>query len=285
MYVYVIHHDHSTGGIIALALGVKQWDLTSCITQFIRLCDRAFSPREFNKVAGLQQAATVNHGSKYKTRPFQQILREVFGDEQLYGGRRSSHYVYDTKVAVTATSGTGQRAVVLANYSRQEESEPNYKFEFPHNLYIWEAARATSAAPSFFKPFEKSFTKRVYLDGAIYYNNPVKVANNERKFLWPDVADSPPDLLLSIGTGLNKRKIDEELQMDPNGRSLVRRAKPQSVGTVGRWRDNVKAKSKKIKPFKIFGKYFEVLVRASEGILSSLKFLLILLGQSYRQSP
>src|SRR5271154_6119256 len=38
------------------------------------------------------------------------------------------------------------------------------------------------------------------MDGALYHNNPVRVANIERKLIWPDTKDLPPDLLLSIGT-------------------------------------------------------------------------------------
>lgn len=49
-----------------------------------------------------------------------------------------------------------------------------------------------------------------YLDGALYHNNPVWVAHHERKLIWPDVCNSPPDILLSIGTGKNTLE-DEEL--------------------------------------------------------------------------
>lgn len=37
----------------------------------------------------------------------------------------------------------------------------------------------------------------------MYHNNPVRVAYNESKLLWPDVQDCQPDILLSIGTGHN----------------------------------------------------------------------------------
>lgn len=269
---------YSTGGIIALGLGVKQWSLNHCVTEFIRLCDRAFTPREFDKVAGLTQATTLKHGSKYKTQPLQHALHEVFGEEQLYGGLRKAYCVYDTKVAVTATSGTGQRAVVLANYSRQEENEPNYKFEFPHGLQVWEAASATSAAPSFFKPFE-SPGKQIYLDGAIYYNNPVKVANNERRFLWPDVADADPDIILSVGTGMNGHKIYEELESDLTERQNVRQAKPQSSNRFSRLRTNIIA-NLKAKPFKLVNQYFQVLVSSNRSCSNVLPILLTNLGQS-----
>ncbi len=233
-------------------------------------------------MAGLSQATTLKHGSKYKTQPLQNALREVFDKEQLYGGPRKAHYEYDTKVAVTTTSGTGQRAIVLANYSRQEENEPNYKFEFPHDLQIWEAAGATSAAPPFFKPFE-SHAKQTYLDGAIYYNNPVKVADNERKFLWPDVADASPDIILPIGTGMNKQKIDEELENDSTHRSTVRQAKPKSASRSSRLKENIRTKSANAKLFKVVSNYFQVLVGVMYHFSNVLVILLMDPGQSNRQ--
>lgn len=52
---------------------------------------------------------------------------------------------------------------------------------------------------------------RTYLDGDLYHNNPASVANNERKFLWPDVAENSPDILLSLGTGKFGRQIEEQI--------------------------------------------------------------------------
>lgn len=65
-------------------------------------------------------------------------------------------------------------------------------------------ARATSAAPSYFKAFRSKRNNRGYLDGALYYNNPIWVADLERRLIWPDTELSPPDILLSIGTSCNE---------------------------------------------------------------------------------
>jgi hypothetical protein len=46
-------------------------------------------------------------------------------------------------------------------------------------------------------------SKQVYADGAIYHNNPIQIADQERKLLWPHLADDPPDIILSIGTSYN----------------------------------------------------------------------------------
>ena len=62
-------------------------------------------------------------------------------------------------------------------------------------------ARATSAAPLYFPPFVHKPTEQVYLDGGLWHNNPIKIADSEAKAIWPDTKHAHPDLILSIGTG------------------------------------------------------------------------------------
>lgn len=63
------------------------------------------------------------------------------------------------------------------------------------------SARATSAAPTYYKPFPHEPSKQTYVDGGLWHNNPVVIADSERKLIWPDTAHLPPDILLSIGSG------------------------------------------------------------------------------------
>ena len=84
----------------------------------------------------------------------------------------------------------------------------NYQSIFTNHL---PRARATSAAPSYFKTFRSKRNGRGYLDGALYHNNPVQVADLERRLIWPDRDPLPPDILLSIGTSCNN-SIRQEAQ-------------------------------------------------------------------------
>ena len=77
-------------------------------------------------------------------------------------------------------------------------------------------ARATSAAPYYFKEFVKEETKTMYADGGIHHNCPVWVANVERKLLWPDCSNRDPDVFLSIGTGCS----ESTSKRDPRGHSF-----------------------------------------------------------------
>lgn len=180
------------------------------------MCDQAFTPRELHELGLFTTAVTLQHGSKYKTTPLHRALNSAFGEQYLFGGEQETDTAYMTKVAVTTTSGTGQNPIIITNYGRKDEPQLNYRIEFSLGshlgLKVWEAAAATSAAPSFFKPFKHPQADRSYLDGALYFNNPSKVANNERKLLWPEVADNHPDIMLSIGTGQNLAETEEGMR-------------------------------------------------------------------------
>jgi len=78
---------------------------------------------------------------------------------------------------------------------------------------IWEAARATSAAPSFFKPMtiRKPPPPIKYVDGGLGYNNPAKLALIEAGRIWA----GKNVCLVSIGTGHPSASgIVEESQLE-----------------------------------------------------------------------
>ncbi|KAK3658833.1 hypothetical protein LTR56_001704 [Elasticomyces elasticus] len=221
----------STGGIIALGLGVAGWSVSHCSEKFKRLVGKAFTPRDFHGLPLFRSFAFMHHHSLYKTRPFEEALREAFDkDIQMFNGGQAQD-VFRTKVAVTSSTGTGQSAVVIANYNRTEgdDSEQDYIFERPERLeeelMVWQAARATSAAPKYFKPFQSNVTRKEYWDGALWHNNPVFVANHERKLLWPDTANAHPDIILSIGTGFKANTATEN-----RPRALLNRALSHETG-------------------------------------------------------
>ena len=126
---------------------------------------------------------------------------------------------------MVSTSGTGNRSLIMANYNRPQTSDPGYTLENAsasnEAFRVWEAAAATSAAPSYFKPFIRD--GRTYLDGAINHNNPVIVAKRERRLLWPDVESRHPDIFLSLGTGRNAADTDKKLEQ------LARRSREEHL--------------------------------------------------------
>lgn len=113
---------NSTGGIIALGLGVQHWPLEKCIEKFVTLAEKAFQPQKGINTWGLSYLATLIHKGKYRTRPFEKALQEEFGEKKpLFGGENSVNQ-FKIKVAVTSTTNVESEPVVLTNYNRPEPS-------------------------------------------------------------------------------------------------------------------------------------------------------------------
>lgn len=84
----------------------------------------------------------------------------------------------------------------LRNYS--SEWEP------PVNCSIWQAARATSAAPLFFDPISFGVPPKTYGDGGLHYNNPIRILLDESKRIWNCETQRRAGIIISIGTGKPK---------------------------------------------------------------------------------
>ncbi|KIJ26065.1 hypothetical protein M422DRAFT_144712, partial [Sphaerobolus stellatus SS14] len=70
-----------------------------------------------------------------------------------------------------------------------------------YDCMIWEAARATSAAPTFFERISiggPGYPKQSYIDGGLGHNNPTKQILEEAHLIFPDQHVA---CVLSIGTG------------------------------------------------------------------------------------
>ncbi|KAL1622899.1 hypothetical protein SLS56_008580 [Neofusicoccum ribis] len=233
----------STGGIIALGLVSQGWSVEECLTFFERLCATAFTPRIASCLPGISWIINNYHHSLYETSPLERSLVEAFGNDQYLFGGRGAAQSSGVKVAVITTSAATGTPVVLSNYNRPCSEKLSYQFQRSENIKsevkLWEAGRATSAAPRFFKSFHHEASQQIYLDGAIYHNNPVAIAERERKLIWTDQPSESPDIILSLGTGSSLRHRQDpaaSLRRSPisripqqgllaNGRNLMKIAK------------------------------------------------------------
>lgn len=105
----------STGGILALGLGTKNWTVEHCTKLFRRLVDKAFTPRFL--------VGTSFGRPTYRASPLEEALAECFGDEPMFGGTPEKLSACTTKVAVTAATETGDKAVIFTNYNRVDDSD------------------------------------------------------------------------------------------------------------------------------------------------------------------
>jgi hypothetical protein len=96
------------------------------------------------------------------------------------------------------------RVEQLTSYERKLES----KSDFHGIVKIWEAARATSAATSFFESITigKAEMKQTFVDGATGANNPVRKLWLEAQGQWGAQLEPQIQCLVSVGTGVPKMK-------------------------------------------------------------------------------
>jgi predicted acylesterase/phospholipase RssA len=104
----------------------------------------------------------------------------------------------------------GSYTALLRSYTSQNEEI---------DCKIWEAARATSAASTFFDPITIGKYQETFVDGGVYCNNPVEVVFSEAHKIWCDV-DSRLQCIISLGTGKPAEK-DFGSNLLEIGRSLI----------------------------------------------------------------
>lgn len=95
-----------------------------------------------------------------------------------------------------------------------------------HNVEIWEAARATTAAPTFFDPISIKIEAEwdQYIDGAVSFNNPALLVLNEAEDHFGP--ERKLGFLLSLGTGL--KITDKGADVDVDAEAAARRAAKKS---------------------------------------------------------
>lgn len=76
----------------------------------------------------------------------------------------------------------------------------SYQSNEPQDEYkMWEAARATSAAPLYFNQMKMSHSAFTFSDGGMLRNNPTDAVYHEARQIWPSRDIS---IVISIGTGV-----------------------------------------------------------------------------------
>lgn len=109
---------YSTGGIIALGIGVQGWTVDDSIKRFSDFCSGAFTARQLHGIPVFQHMVTYHHeGSRFQTKPLEDVLKTSFQEEPLFGGLHQRKH-YSTKVGVLATKADMSKALILTNYNR-----------------------------------------------------------------------------------------------------------------------------------------------------------------------
>lgn len=180
----------STGGLLALALAVpdEKGKPKYSAKQLIGLYEIE-GKTIFSSPGSLwQRIPTIRNltEEKYHEAGIESVLEKYFGETML------SEALTD----VFVTSYEIERRIPFFFRSTRARQQDDYNF--PMKL----AGRATSAAPTFFKPLklQTQGLQEYYslVDGSVFVNNPAMCAFVEAKNMFPDADDF---MIVSLGTG------------------------------------------------------------------------------------
>ncbi|XP_075967671.1 calcium-independent phospholipase A2-gamma [Anarhichas minor] len=179
----------STGAILAFMLGIFQIPVEECEEMYRKLGSDVFKQ---NVIVG-----TVKMGwshAFYDSEIWENILKERMGEGRMIESARDPHCPKVSAVSTIVNRGLPLKAYAFRNYTLMPGVRSHYIGDCNHKM--WQAIRASSAAPGYFKEFVLG--KDLHQDGGLLINNPTALAIHECKCLWPN---TPLQCVLSLGTG------------------------------------------------------------------------------------
>ncbi|TNN00336.1 hypothetical protein fugu_011582 [Takifugu bimaculatus] len=179
----------STGAILGFMLGVFKMPVKECEDLYRKLGSDVFKQ---NVIVGTVKMGW-NHAF-YDTEAWENILKEKMGSHILVETSRDPECPKVAAVSTIVNRGTPLKAFVFRNYNLLPGLRSHYLGGCQHQL--WEAIRATSAAPGYFQEF--TLGNDLHQDGGLLINNPTALAVHESKCLWPN---TPLECVVSVGTG------------------------------------------------------------------------------------
>ncbi|KAK5163070.1 uncharacterized protein LTR77_011005 [Saxophila tyrrhenica] len=221
----------SAGALIVLEMFRMHWDNARCIEQFCGFADCVFTAPQRSRPAPRQPMCARGYRfveawfgkGVYSDEVVAMLLKRCVGEQTRLFDRVVDGAPSRWKFLVTTTTVDDVSTVVFANYNPPlermdgdlepgaEQAAATYT-RFPRSApedepYLWEVAKATSAAPWFFRTVEirlsddqQNDSMGSHQDGAMRNPNPTDIAVEESTgHIWP--CRPRRDLILSLGTG------------------------------------------------------------------------------------
>ncbi|XP_061591467.1 calcium-independent phospholipase A2-gamma-like [Cololabis saira] len=179
----------STGAVLAFMLGLARFSLEECADMYRQFGCEVFRQ---NRLVGTMKMGWSH--SYYNTETWEKILQEKLGKTILIKTSRDVLSPKVSAVSAVVNWGTSPKAFVFRNYNHKPGVLSRYAGA--SGCQMWEAVRASSAAPGYFQEFP--FQSDIHQDGGIILNNPCALAVHESRLLWPK---QPFQCVLSLGTG------------------------------------------------------------------------------------
>ncbi|KAK4181732.1 putative calcium-independent phospholipase A2-gamma [Triangularia setosa] len=179
----------STGGLIAIMLGRLRMSTEEALLEYDRCAGKIFSSKKLS-----------NMSEKFPSTPLRETIQDLVKRRGMGELMKDPTNPSKGKAVVCVMPANQVAAPRLVRTFRNAD-------EWDKDIKIWEAARATTAASTYFKPqsLESGGTTELYIDAAIGINNPssyllqeaAKEFGSDRKF----------GCLISIGTGTRRVQV------------------------------------------------------------------------------
>ena len=200
----------STGGILALGLvrpngdGRPAYSAEEMAELYVREGNRIFASNLWHKLRSLGSIGD----QKYPAHGMEEVLQRYFGETRLSNALTST----------LVPSYEIERRIPFFFKSRNAQSQPT------HDFPMWQVARATSAAPTYFEPARIEAAHEgdywALIDGGVFANNPAACALVEGRTQFPEAGGF---VVCSLGTGTLTRPISYD---DARHWGVARWAKP-----------------------------------------------------------
>lgn len=183
----------STGGIIAIMLGRLGLSVDDCIRAYRKVASKAFTPKRTSILPASPKGA-------FSAKALEAAIKETVQSSCEDPGCAEACTHGEAEFRDATCTRTGILAITKENVDAPATLLTTYDTSAQfRGCRIWQVARATSAATTFFKPIKLGRDDIEFVDAGFGYNNPCEVLIEEAKRQFPDRRHLH---VLSIGTGL-----------------------------------------------------------------------------------
>ncbi|OJD23221.1 hypothetical protein ACJ73_05431 [Blastomyces percursus] len=201
----------SSGGDISLDIGICQNGAEKCSERFQQLAKGFFGGQQRGCVSKLRRLAKIwTADGMYDSRALEHVFRQHYGATlRMFDTPRTM--IAGWRVAVTSTSVADGTPFLFTNYNGETPLRNDCVYGCLRTMvddepFVWQAARATSAAPVLFPSIDIPSVGS-FQDGGMKqrHNNPIRSGLSEVRRLWPRTPK--PHVVISLGTGTVSRAL------------------------------------------------------------------------------
>ncbi|XP_067938389.1 calcium-independent phospholipase A2-gamma-like [Watersipora subatra] len=178
----------STGGLLAVLVGSMKLPLDRCEEVYKDCSQKIFTRGTLAGTANL-----IAKHSYYDMAIWEGILRDELGTETSMLSTVKDRSLPRVGLVSTVVSDMPYN-YVFRNYNHSVDSSSQYPGSC--NVKVWEAIRASSAAPGYFEEFK--IGRHIHQDGGVLNNNPTAIALHEAKAIW---SEERLQCIVSVGNG------------------------------------------------------------------------------------